>query len=221
MESKARSLFFGFALMTARTMLELLGYLASALIATSLLMRSIVRLRIFNMAGALTFSLYGFLIGAYPVGILNLVTASINVVQLIRLRRRQEIFRILEVRSNAEYLRYFLEFEQQEIHQFFPRFRFDPEATSLALFVLRDLVPAGVLLGSVSGHTLQIDLDYVVPQYRDMKIGRYLFADRVDFFRARGLREILSPADSEVHATYLRRLGFRPQDDGRMYRLSL
>ena len=65
-------------------MIQLLGYAASLLIATSLLMRSIVRLRIINMAGAATFSLYGFLIGAYPVAFLNLMTTTINIVQLIR-----------------------------------------------------------------------------------------------------------------------------------------
>ena len=71
--------------------LQLLGYAASILIATSLLMRSIVRLRLINMAGAATFSVYGFLIGAYPVAALNLMTTAINIVQLVRLQRRREI----------------------------------------------------------------------------------------------------------------------------------
>lgn len=207
--------------MTIRLTLELIGYLASALIATSMLMRSIVRLRIFNLAGAVTFSLYGFLIGAYPVGVLNLLTASINVIQLVRLRRRREIFRILEVRPQSEYLRYFLDFEIEEIRRFFPHFSFDPDSTGLDLFVLRDLVPAGVLLGTIRGDTLYVDLDYVVPQYRDMKIGRYLFTDQADFFRGRGVRQILSPAETAAHAAYLQRVGYTVMEDGRTYRLSL
>jgi len=83
------------------TWLSILGYAASVLIAVSLLMRSIVRLRVINLAGAATFSVYGFLIGAYPVGILNLMTATINLVQLIRLQRRREIFRVLEIRPGT------------------------------------------------------------------------------------------------------------------------
>ena len=207
--------------MTLRFSLELIGYLASALIATSMLMRSIVRLRIFNLAGAVTFSLYGFLIGAYPVGVLNLITASINVIQLVRLRRRREIFRILEVRPQSEYLRYFLDFEIEEIRRFFPHFSFDPGSSGLDLFVLRDLVPAGVLLGTIRDDTLYVDLDYVVPQYRDMKIGRYLFTDQADFFRGHGVRQILSPAGTDSHAAYLRRVGYTVMEDGRTYRLSL
>lgn len=208
--------------MTTSLGLQILGYAASVLIATSLLMRSIVRLRVINLAGAATFSLYGFLIGAYPVGILNLMTATINVVQLIRLQRRREIFRVLEVRPDAPYLHYFLDFQATDIRRFFPKFRKDlePSQTRLALFVLRDLVPAGVLLGTVDGDRLNVDLDYVVPQYRDTKIGRFLFRDQAEFFRRRGMREIVAIADTDVHAKYLRHMGFTG-DGGGTFRLRL
>lgn len=206
--------------MTSSFALQLLGYAASALIATSLLMRSIVKLRIINMVGAATFSLYGFLIGAYPVGILNAMTTTINVVQLLRLQKRKEIFRILEVRPNAQYLEYFLDFERAEISRFMPRFHYDPRDSDLALFVLRDLIPAGVLLGKIRGDRLEVDLDYVVKEYRDTKVGRFLYTDQAEYFRRRGIREIVSPADTEVHAEYLRRMGFS-SEDGRMYRLRL
>jgi len=200
--------------------LQLLGYAASVLIAISLLMRSIVRLRIINLMGAATFSVYGFLIGAYPVALLNLITASINIVQLIRLRRRHEIFRILEISPQSEYLRYFLDFEQRGIRRFFPRFEFDAESTDVVVFVLRDLVPAGLLLGRIRGDAFEVQLDYAVAQYRDSKIGRYLFHDRVDYFRGRGVHEIVSPADTDAHAAYLKQMGFVPGPDGRTWHLS-
>lgn len=204
------------------TWLSLLGYAASVLIATSLLMRSIVRLRMINLAGAATFSIYGFLIGAYPVGILNLMTATINVVQLIRLQRRREIFRILDIRPNAPYLQYFLDFQAADIRRFFPAFRYDPggDEHRLALLVLRDLIPAGLLLGRTDGDVLTIDLDYVVPQFRDLKVGRFLFQDEAESFRKLGIREIVSPADTAVHAKYLERMGFVRMGEGR-YRLAL
>lgn len=202
-------------------MLDLLGYVASALIATSLLMRSIVRLRVINLCGALAFSAYGFLIHAYPVGILNLLTAGINVVQLIRLRRRSEIFRLLEVQPSAEYLRYFIDFERRDIETFFPTFRYEPRASSLAVIVLRDLAPAGILLGDVEGDALQVQLDYVIAQYRDLKVARFLFFDQADFFRARGIRRIVSRADNAVHAGYLARIGFSPAGEEGLWTLAL
>ena len=207
--------------MTHSTLLQVLGYTASVLIAISMLMRSIVRLRVFNLIGGATFSIYGFLIGAYPVGILNALTATINLVQLIRLRRRSEIFRILEIAANAPYLRYFLDFQAEDIRRFFPDFHYEPTADSVVLLVLRDLVPAGLLLASTTDDTLHVHLDYVVPQFRDMKVGRFLFGDEASWFRARGLREIVSFADTKVHADYLAHMGFTPAGDGRMYRLHL
>ncbi|HEX8155463.1 MAG TPA: hypothetical protein VF698_20180 [Thermoanaerobaculia bacterium] len=208
--------------MSTSPYLQLLGYAASILIATSLLMRSIVRLRVINLAGAATFSVYGFLIGAYPVGVLNLMTVTINIVQLVRLRHRNEIFRILEVRPDTAYLNYFLDFQAADIRRFFPAFRrdFAADETRIALIVLRDLVPAGVLLGCVRGVRLEVDLDYVVPQYRDLKVGRFLFRDEADFFRRRGVREIVSRADTDVHADYLRRMGFTSGGDA-TFRLRL
>jgi hypothetical protein len=207
--------------MTASPWLSLLGYVASVIIAISLMQRSVLRLRLINLAGAATFSIYGFLIGAYPVGILNMMTATINIVQLIRLRRRKEIFRILEVSPESQYLGYFLEFEHRDIKKFVPQFGFDPTSTNLVMFVLRDLVPAGLLLGEIKGETLFVHLDYAVAQYRDLKIGTFLFVDEADFFRDRGVKEIVSPAGVDEHPRYLERMGFSPVGDGTNYRLGL
>ncbi len=207
--------------MTAHHWLQMLGYAASVLIAISLMQRSVRRLRIINLVGATTFAIYGFLIGALPVGLLNTMTASINIFQLIRLRRRKEIFRILEVKPDSQYLSYFLEFERRDISRFIPEFRFQPEATNVVIFVLRDLVPAGLLLGELSGEKLHVHLDYAVAQYRDQKIGNYLFVERADYFRAHGVKEFISPAGVDEHPKYLERMGFAPAGDGVNYRLGL
>jgi hypothetical protein len=207
--------------MTSHTWLQLLGYAASVLIAISLMQRSVKRLRIINLVGATTFAIYGFLIGALPVGLLNTMTASINVYQLIRLRRRKEIFRILEVKHDSQYLEHFLEFERKDISRFIPEFRFQPESTSIAIFVLRDLVPAGLLLGDLRREKLYVHLDYAVAQYRDQKIGNYLFVERADYFRAHGVKEFISPAGAGEHPKYLERMGFTPVGDGVNYRLGL
>jgi GNAT superfamily N-acetyltransferase len=140
------------------------------------------------------------------------------------MQRRREIFRILEIRPEAPYLHYFLDFQGADIRRFFPGYRYEERAGAgarLALLVLRDLVPAGVLLGVIRGERLEVDLDYVVPQYRDLKVGTYLFRDEADYFRRLGIREILASADTDAHASYLRRIGFLPSGDGKSWRLML
>jgi hypothetical protein len=62
-------------------------------------------------------------------------------------------------------------------------------------------------------------LDYVIPQYRDLRTGRYLFDHRAEFFRALGVRTIESAPGNATHEAYLRRMGFR--DEGGTYRLAV
>jgi hypothetical protein len=73
--------------MEHRFILELFGYAASALIAISLMMSSILRLRIINLAGAAAFATYGLLIHAYPVVVLNSCIVLVNVFYLVRMLR--------------------------------------------------------------------------------------------------------------------------------------
>lgn len=61
---------------------ELLGYSASVLVAVSLTMRSLTRLRVINMVGSLLFTIYGFIIGAYPVAVLNAFIVLVNIYYL-------------------------------------------------------------------------------------------------------------------------------------------
>lgn len=202
--------------------LELIGYVASVLVAISLMMSSILRLRIINLVGSATFTVYGFLIQAYPVAAVNLFIVFVNLFYLRKLRHTDELFRLLEVPPDSEYVRAFLDFYDDEIRRFVPNFAGVPTAAPLALFVLRDLVPAGLLLGEVRGHTLHVRLDFVIPPYRDFKVARYLFVEQADALRERGISEVLSPPGNAKHEAYLRKLGFVPVGSGEdAYRLAL
>jgi len=61
---------------------EIIGYVASLLVAVSLMMRSVLKLRIINLLGAAAFTLYGLLIDAYPVAVMNLFIVLIDLYYL-------------------------------------------------------------------------------------------------------------------------------------------
>jgi hypothetical protein len=61
---------------------EIIGYVASVLVAISLMMRSVLKLRVINLLGAAVFALYGLLIGAYPVAVMNLFIVLIDLYYL-------------------------------------------------------------------------------------------------------------------------------------------
>ncbi|HLM69705.1 MAG TPA: hypothetical protein VK358_19335 [Longimicrobium sp.] len=211
--------------MNSQLVLEIVGYVASVLVAVSLMMSSILKLRLINLVGSAAFVVYGALIGAYPVAVVNLLIVFINLYYLRQMLGSREYFKLLQVRPDSEYLRAFLDFHAAEIQRFLPGFAFAPDARHLVFFVLRDMVPAGLFIGERRADgALGVILDFVIPQYRDFKTGRYLFRDQAHFFREQGITEIVSPGGSKVHTDYLRRMGFAPvnaSDPGSDYRLAV
>lgn len=195
--------------MSQSFLLEAFGYLASILVAVSLMMRSIVRLRWINLAGAACFTVYGILIAAYPVAVLNFAIVLINVWFLLKLRRVTEVFSVVELPVDSPYLAEFLRFHGDEIRRFQPDFAFDPAVAQHVLMVLRDPVPEGVLiLRPTGGRAATVALDFVTPAYRDFRIGDYLFRGRRDLFAACGVDRVDSAAGNRDHARYLERIGF-------------
>ena len=70
--------------------LDIFGYIGSGLILLSMMMTSVEKLRWFNISGSVISMIYGAIMGTWPVVFLNVGTISINVVQIIRLHRKQE-----------------------------------------------------------------------------------------------------------------------------------
>lgn len=188
------------------TFLEIFGYAASVVVAISLMMSSIVKLRIINLIGAACFSTYGLLIGAMPVFLLNGFIALIDIYYLIQIFGAKEYFRILEVKTSSEYLEYFLKFHEQEINKFIPTFKFEPNDNYHVMFVLRDTIPAGVVISEyLEDDLVYMKLDFAIPGYRDFKMGKYVFAE---IFKQKKVKKIFSDPGNEKHESYLMKMGF-------------
>ena len=69
--------------------LEAFGYLGTALVLLSMMMTSLKWLRIFNVMGSVISMIYAALVGTVPVVLLNLGMILINLVQLLREKRKQ------------------------------------------------------------------------------------------------------------------------------------
>lgn len=201
---------------------EMIGYVASVLIAVSMMMGGILKLRIVNMIGAAFFSLYGILISSIPVAALNGFIVLVNIYYLTKMLRSDEFFKFLKVRKDSDYLRYFLSFYHEEIQQFQPGFDADLQETTMGFFILRDMVPAGLLLGEIDKDgIMHVRLDFVIPNYRDFRIGQFVFEEQKDFFRQQGLRRFEADPGSELHQKYLAKIGFTPDATGSRYVMNL
>ena len=193
--------------------LELLGYLASMLVVISLMMSSLLKLRLISLVGAVAFLVYSLLIGAYPIVVANAVIIVVNLYFLYRIFTSKEYFKLLEVDSRSAYLHYFLNFYKAEIEKFIPDYRFAPSDEQLIIFVLRDMIPAGLFIGQRNEQgEFRIFLDFVIPSYRDFKIGSYLYSQS-QFFQHHGIHKLMSTPHNRMHEKYLKRMGFQQETD--------
>lgn len=198
--------------MDTTTVYELIGYAASVLVAVGLMMTSVLRLRILSLTGSFVFIVYAVLIDAIPIVVTNVFIAGINIYFIRKLLRRHDTFSLLEVGAESAYLLEFLSFHADDIAAFMPEFVYEPRDGQLRVFVLRDLVPAGLLVGDVVGDTLHIDLDYATKGYRDLQIARFLFGPQVHIFVDNGIRRLVTDAGTPAHEAYLQRTGYEAVD---------
>lgn len=193
---------------------EILGYIASALVVLGLTMRSIVRLRTLSLLGAITFLTYGFLIGAVPIIITNGCIAAINVwflsrEFLVRTSDRHDLG-VSRIRADSPFLLDFIEYHRDDISAFQPDFHMPTGDGVLALMLNRGGLPAGLVVGHRQGETLHIDLDYVMREHRDSRLGVWLYGPGRNVFREAGFSELRALAVTGTHDKYLRRVGFDP-----------
>ena len=189
--------------------LEWLGYLASLIVLISLLMSSIIKLRWINLIGSGVFALYGFLINALPVGFMNLGIAAINIYYLIKIYRSKEYFKMLPIEGDSQYFSYFLDFYKKGLEEYAGTCEFNINNSDVNFYILRNMVPAGVFIGSrYNENTLKVELDFVIPEYRDFKIGNYIFENKKKYFLDKGYSKFISFSSKDEHIKYLKKMGF-------------
>lgn len=191
------------------TFYEWLGYAASILVVISLMMSSIIYLRWINLAGAALMSLYGFLIHALPVGFLNLSIVIIDLYYLRKIYFTEDFFSILKIRHNSYYLNQFLNFYKPEIKKYLPEFSFSEKEADISIFILRNMIPAGLFMGNIENNILNISLDFVIPEYQDFKIGEFLFNKNKKFFKEKNIDKVIAKASTKSHKNYLEKMGFK------------
>ena len=193
--------------------MEWIGYAGSALIAVSLMMSAIVRLRLLNLAGALLFAVYGALVGAKPVLLVNALIVLVNAVYLAKLARaRHDYFELMPMHdARNPYLHRFLDFNTTDIRRHFPDFDLDSLSAPVVVFILRDLMPAGLVVCSpCDDTTLRIELDYVLPAYRDFRCARWFYREWGPRLAALGFSRFTACTGAGVHRSYLLKMGYAP-----------
>jgi hypothetical protein len=197
------------------TWLDALGWVGSALLVFSLAQARVLRFRVLNLVACLILVVFNGLLAVWPMAAVNLVLAGINVWfirSLLADRHDADVFEVLEVGPNDEYLRHVLRVHGEDILEHQPDLVWDgAEAGRSAYIVQRQDETVGVvLLRDVGDGTAQIELDYVTPRFRDFSPGEFVWR-RSGLLREDGFKRVVSPR--HMVGPYYDKVGFRRDDD--------
>lgn len=184
--------------------LELFGYLGTALVLISMMMTSVVKLRIYNLIGSLISMVYALCTGTWPVVVLNFGLSLIQVLQLVRLRKVKVSFTQVEAGSEDKLLLHFLDSCREDIATYFPGYQYVPGEGKQVRMVYDGMEAVGVLVGVAEGDTFRAELDYVTRKYRDCSIAIFL----MECLKEAGYKAVEEPKVSQGHDQYLTKMGF-------------
>lgn len=184
--------------------LEIVGYIGTALVIVSMMMTSVTKLRLINICGGAISTVYAVLVGTYPVVVLNVCLISINIFQLIREARHKKLFTYLRVEAEDRSLGHFLSVYREDVARYFPAYELTAHENTEVHMIYIGAEPVGLLVGRREGNSLDVEIDYSVPKYRDLSVGKFLFSA----LKENGVEVLTSSVGAPEHKSYLRKMGF-------------
>lgn len=198
------------------TIASIMGYVASLLLAISLMVNNDLKFRWLNTFGCLSFIVYGVLINAMPVILTNSLLLLINMVYLVKLYRAVEKFDLIEFNGNEGLVKKFLQFHHDDIQNYYPGFTSNSEPGYLRFVVLRDLVIANMFVAKIDEQgNAEVMMNYTVPKYRDYKVGKFIFDREKKFMLSKGVSQVIyRTVANKKHLEFLKVMGFRETETG-------
>ena len=190
--------------------IEMIGYIGSALVLVSMLMTSVVKLRIINLTGSVIFAAYALMIRSYPTALMNIALAGINIYYLVRIFRQKKIYDPVRTKRDDSYFSFLLDRNIGDINVWFPEFSPEDVRANVAYLICCGLDPACLFLGrSDDNGCIEVMLDYALPVYRDTSVGRFLY----DHLAKEGYSSLKFTQNAAGHVPYMEKMGYRKIGD--------
>ncbi len=186
--------------------IEMFGYLGSAMVVVSMLMSSVIKLRVINTLGSVISGTYALIIGSFPLALMNICLVVINVYNLRKLLVTKQEYHLLKCGTADATVRFFLDQYRSDIRQYFE----EPDpAGDVAYLIFCNTVPAGILLAQAGeGGSLLVAMEYTTPAYRDCSIGKFLYS----VLPGEGISSLEVAGCTDAHRSYLEKMGYAQKD---------
>jgi len=180
---------------------EIIGYAGSALVLVSLLMTSIVKLRIINAVGCIIFSIYALVIHSIPTAVMNIALVCIDVFFLAKMLSAKANFTFVRTTADDPIVQHFCQQFSDDIILYYDTT--DISAADQVLVIFDNETIAGVLAGVSEGDRLNLIIEYTTKQYRDCKVGPFVYGKLADSYK-----KLVYAGSNEKHIAYCKKVGY-------------
>ncbi|MBI4645041.1 MAG: hypothetical protein HY738_00210 [Bacteroidia bacterium] len=190
--------------------LDFIGYLLTMGVAVFLIINKNIKSKWYSLIIVGILALYGLIIANYYISGINTALILINIIIILKIHRKKEYFRLFEVDTTSKYLKAFLEYYYKEINRTVPYYSYNPDENTKTYVLLRNMAVVGVFIAKKKNNqTLLIDLDFVIPEYRDFRMGKHIYFHNQKYFYDQGFRQFHIISLSKEYDNYLLKMGFR------------
>lgn len=191
-------------------LIEIFGYLGSTLVVVSMLMSSIVKLRVINTVGSVISCIYAFICHAYPLALMNICLIVINVYSLIHLLKTDKKYELLCVNTDDTLVKNFLSYYENDIKKFFPSFDVSQSVGNDAYVVCCEGNAVGIDIGKNIDGIFDLLIDYATPAHRDASVGKHFYAN-ISKYQINAVR--YAQTATPAHEPYMKKMGFKKEGD--------
>lgn len=188
--------------MDFKILFEVIGYCGTILVVLSMMMTSVVKLRIINICGSILSMTYAVITNTWPIVLMNAALIIINVIQLIRSFRRSLNFNYRKVFTNDLCFKHFMEIYKSDIEKYFGEISISDKEEAYLVYIDTELV--GVLVGNKENDCFNVSIDYAIPKFRDMSIGKYVYPKLKEY----DINLISQSSGVKKHNKYLLSMGY-------------
>ena len=150
--------------------LEIFGYIGTALVILSMMMTSVIKLRIFNMCGALISLIYAVCVNTWPVAVLNACLLCINLVQTVRQLSKREELTLLSVGKEDVTLQHLLRVWSADLEKCHPDFNFQATEGARAHILYEGQQAIGFWIDTQDGKAPSGEALYLIPTKRNAAV---------------------------------------------------
>ncbi len=185
---------------------DILGFAAVLVGLTGFFAFGKIQRRILFLVAILGFIVYSIIRPIYPVAVLMFIVLGYYFYGIYKASKSKSSIKLLEVEFDNNYIVEFIKNYKRDIYNYFPFY--EPHKSHKCFLLMRDMNLAGILITSINGDIMTIEVDYTKPMYRDTEIGSYIYKQNPGYFKKLGVNKLIAKSFHKGHSRFLRKMGF-------------